>query len=131
MAAPITAAPALLTRTVECEACDDGRWACCDAGERGFACRCKSATVECPECAGTGAVEETYCPACRETVSDEAVGCEGCGSPDDHDCDADCAPHIDPKTCMCRVCGVEHGDPCPDCNGRGYHADGCTAGCAS
>ena len=42
----------------------------------------------------------------------------------DHDCDADCAGWIFEKTCV--VCGAYHGDPCPDCGGRGYHALDCS-----
>jgi hypothetical protein len=42
-----------------------------------------------------------------------------------HSTDADCAGHIDPETDTCRICRVDHGDPCQDCGGRGYHADDC------
>lgn len=28
---------------------------------------------------------------------------------------------------LCIVCGVHHGDPCPDCGGRGFHAEACPA----
>ncbi len=28
---------------------------------------------------------------------------------------------------MCPGCCVDHGDPCPICSGRGFHADGCTS----
>lgn len=39
-----------------------------------------------------------------------------------HTRDEDCA--LDPDG-VCTTCGVYHGDPCPDCGGRGYHAEGC------
>ena len=42
-----------------------------------------------------------------------------------HSTDADCAGHVSRKTLTCSVCGVYHGDPCPLCGGRGYHADNC------
>jgi hypothetical protein len=45
--------------------------------------------------------------------------------PGDHQQDEDCAGHIDPSTNLCKVCGVEHGDMCPGCTGRGYHRPGC------
>lgn len=35
------------------------------------------------------------------------------------DCD------VDPETGCCRYCGVDHGEPCPVCDKRGFHADGC------
>lgn len=43
----------------------------------------------------------------------------------EHRRDSDCQGHIDPKTDSCKVCGVYHGEPCPDCGGRGYHNEGC------
>ena len=44
----------------------------------------------------------------------------------EHTSDADClaADSID-ATNTCTICGVYHGDPCPDCNGRGYHDRDC------
>ena len=42
-----------------------------------------------------------------------------------HERDADCAPYLDAETDTCSVCGVYHGDPCPSCEGRGYHRDDC------
>jgi hypothetical protein len=41
----------------------------------------------------------------------------------EHTKDADCT--VDPTTDSCRECGVYHGDPCPACDGRGFHVDGC------
>lgn len=41
----------------------------------------------------------------------------------DHRADSDCT--VDPQTNLCTGCGVEHGDPCPGCTGRGYHAANC------
>jgi hypothetical protein len=38
----------------------------------------------------------------------------------DEDCD------VDPMTGCCRTCGVLHGDPCPECGGRGFHTPGCS-----
>ena|GEM_PF-5171563 len=26
---------------------------------------------------------------------------------------------------VCTVCGVIHGDPCPECGARGFHREGC------
>jgi hypothetical protein len=43
-----------------------------------------------------------------------------------HTRDADCT--VDPTTGTCFACGALHGDPCPDCGGRGYHEPACTAG---
>lgn len=37
--------------------------------------------------------------------------------------DADCAA-LDDANC-CTECGAEHGDACPDCGGRAYHAGNC------
>ena len=42
-----------------------------------------------------------------------------------HSSDPDCAGHVDPETGECSVCHVLHGDPCPSCGGRGYHAGDC------
>jgi hypothetical protein len=42
----------------------------------------------------------------------------------EHACDADCADWLD-ETNTCTVCGTYHGDPCPDCGGRGYHSADC------
>lgn len=42
---------------------------------------------------------------------------------DPHTKDADCT--VDPKTGCCFDCGVLHGDPCPGCGARGFHAPGC------
>jgi hypothetical protein len=41
-----------------------------------------------------------------------------------HTSDNQCT--VDPTTNTCTVCGVEHGAPCPECSGRGFHAAGCT-----
>lgn len=40
-----------------------------------------------------------------------------------HHTDADCT--LDPADDTCRICGVWHGDPCPECDGRGYHSEEC------
>lgn len=40
-----------------------------------------------------------------------------------HERDEDCT--VDPKTDCCTACGVYHGDPCPECKGRGFHKAGC------
>ena len=42
----------------------------------------------------------------------------------DHTTDTDCAATIGIDD-TCHVCHVYHGDPCPDCGGRGYHAADC------
>lgn len=41
----------------------------------------------------------------------------------DHRRDEDCT--VDPATDTCSVCGVGHGDPCPDCGARAFHRRGC------
>jgi len=41
----------------------------------------------------------------------------------DHRRDEDCT--IDPATDTCSVCGVGHGEPCPDCGARAFHRRGC------
>lgn len=40
-----------------------------------------------------------------------------------HEADEDCT--IDPATGLCFVCGVEHGDPCPECGATAYHRPDC------
>lgn len=40
-----------------------------------------------------------------------------------HTTDTDCT--IDPETGCCSLCGVLHGDPCPECGGRGLHIENC------
>jgi hypothetical protein len=37
--------------------------------------------------------------------------------------DADCRFTL--KDDVCTVCGVGHGEPCPDCGGRGFHRPTC------
>lgn len=39
-----------------------------------------------------------------------------------HNTDRDCT--LD-RSDICVECGVWHGDPCPDCGGRGFHLDSC------
>lgn len=41
-----------------------------------------------------------------------------------HTKDSDCT--VDPETLLCSVCGVDHSDSCPECSGRGFHAEGCS-----
>ena len=38
----------------------------------------------------------------------------------------DTACTIDPATDCCIDCGTLHGDPCQDCQGRGFHRPGCS-----
>ena len=38
----------------------------------------------------------------------------------DEDCD------VDPETDCCRVCGVHHAEPCPECGGCGFHRGACS-----
>ena len=47
-------------------------------------------------------------------------------APAEHTRDDDCyvADSID-ATDTCTICGAYHGDPCPDCGGRGYHEPEC------
>ena len=40
-----------------------------------------------------------------------------------HNLDSDCT--VDPETDTCRTCGAGHGEPCPQCDARAYHATGC------
>jgi hypothetical protein len=42
----------------------------------------------------------------------------------EHSKDSDCI--VDPRTDLCTVCGVMHGEPCPDCGGKGFHTSACT-----
>jgi hypothetical protein len=44
--------------------------------------------------------------------------------PTTHATDTDCT--LGPDDC-CVECGVHHGDACPTCGGRGFHAEGCGA----
>lgn len=39
-----------------------------------------------------------------------------------HTKDGDCV--LDDTDC-CIVCGVWHGDPCPECGGKGFHKSRC------
>lgn len=41
----------------------------------------------------------------------------------DHTADSHCT--VDPASDCCTGCGVYHGDPCPSCEGRGFHREGC------
>lgn len=43
-----------------------------------------------------------------------------------HRTDADCEPFVT-SAGECHVCGVIRGVPCPTCNGKSFHADGCSA----
>jgi hypothetical protein len=43
-----------------------------------------------------------------------------------HTKDSDCQPFIDPLTDTCIVCHVTHGEPCPECQQRGYHKPDCS-----
>lgn len=46
-----------------------------------------------------------------------------------HACDEDCHPFLhgeEDEHQECSVCGVSHGDPCPECDGRGYHDPDCS-----
>lgn len=64
------------------------------------------------------------------TVADVAVNdhdwCEECQKLVDgvHTRDEHCV--VGDNGC-CTVCGVSHGDPCPDCGGRGFHNEGCAS----
>jgi len=45
-----------------------------------------------------------------------------------HECDEDCHPFLrgdEGDDQECSVCGVYHGDPCPHCEGRGFHDGDC------
>ena len=41
----------------------------------------------------------------------------------DHTKDSDCT--VDPLTNCCKVCGVDHSEPCLECGGKGYHSPNC------
>jgi len=45
------------------------------------------------------------------------------GASHQHERDSDCT--LDPAVDVCIYCHVSHGDPCPECSGRGYHVAGC------
>lgn len=78
-ASPLRNAPALLTRVVECESCGgDGRFACCDASERGHFCLCLRPTVDCRACGGTGEIEEFSCARCGERADEDGSCWEAC-----------------------------------------------------
>ena len=42
----------------------------------------------------------------------------------DHTKDEDCAPLLSIDN-YCLGCGVQHGDPCPECKGTGFHTEDC------
>jgi len=50
--------------------------------------------------------------------------CPLCVLPQPHAKDSDCDGHLDADD-VCLVCSVYHGDPCPECSGRGYHGAEC------
>lgn len=70
----------------------------------------------------------SYCDAiaeARQLVKDEylhPVQVPYLDVPEPHTTDADC--HHLTGGC-CDQCGVFHGDPCPECQQRAFHADGC------
>lgn len=41
-----------------------------------------------------------------------------------HSKDGDCT--VDTQTGCCVECGVDHSDPCPECNGHGFHKPECS-----
>ena len=43
--------------------------------------------------------------------------------PVEHSKDSDCT--VDPETMLCTVCGVDHSESCPVCDGHGFHAVDC------
>jgi hypothetical protein len=49
--------------------------------------------------------------------------CLLCHTANAHSKDSDCT--VSGDTDSCEVCGVYHGDECPDCGGRGFHKDAC------
>jgi hypothetical protein len=57
------------------------------------------------------------CTACGKSVLAPAVA--------EHTKDANCVATLVDGTCS--ACGVLHGDPCPDCGGRGYHGKNCVS----
>jgi hypothetical protein len=53
-----------------------------------------------------------------------ACSCESCTAAYvEHTVDSDCTLDY-ADTCV--VCRVYHGDPCPECGGRGFHVEGCS-----
>jgi len=42
---------------------------------------------------------------------------------EEHTKDEQCI--VSPATNLCLICGVEHGDECPRCGGKGFHAEDC------
>ena len=41
----------------------------------------------------------------------------------EHTIDEDCTLNDND---VCIICGVHHGEPCPECDGRGYHQGDCS-----
>ncbi len=37
----------------------------------------------------------------------------------------ECLSSLDSEQWCCPVCGVLHGEPCPDCGARAHHVDSC------
>lgn len=42
----------------------------------------------------------------------------------EHTHDTDCT--VNPETNTCDACGVEHGEPCPECGGCAFHTSNCS-----
>jgi hypothetical protein len=69
---------------------------------------------DCPECGGAGDLHNHGCSQYTEEKR----------SQNQHTKESDC--EVDPETGLCRGCGVDHSEECPECHGHGYHQDGCT-----
>jgi hypothetical protein len=65
----------------------------------------------------------------RRPCNDHGCNCYG----EARAAEAAALAHTEDRDCTldendtCTECGVYHGDPCPDCGGRGFHLDECPA----
>lgn len=58
--------------------------------------------------------------SCGEAMSDDKTHWPT------HQKDSDCTVTGEDDDWTCTECGVWHGDPCPECEGRGFHNAGCS-----
>jgi hypothetical protein len=64
------------------------------------------------------------CTECEAPLKEGYLHAPTCSrNPENHAQDSDCT--LDQTTGCCTGCGVQHGDPCTDCGGRGFHKEDC------